>query len=132
MNIDNAAQEHAAFQMALEAGLAHFNARRFDEAYEVWEARWQEETTEGADLLQGLLQIAVGFAKLQGGNPRATLKMLTGGAEKLAGYPPAAYGLDLSAILSLVERWRGAAAEMVERGSAVGVRLPGQEDPSPG
>ena len=96
-------EEEKLFRKALDKGIALFNQQRFEEAYEIWEERWQEETTEGAALLQGLLQIAVGFAKLQGGGTTAAIKLLDSGAEKLRAYAPESYDLDVAAILRHVD-----------------------------
>lgn len=116
--------DEAAFLAALERGIALFNEQKFYDAYEVWAERWSEEVTEGADLLQGLLQIAVGFAKLAGGQPQGTAKLLQTGSAKLAAYRPEAYGLDIDALLGVVTEWQQAAERMVEAGGAAGVDLP--------
>jgi predicted metal-dependent hydrolase len=112
------------FLEALERGIELFNQQQFFEAYEVWAERWSSESGDGSDLLQGLVQIAVGFAKLQGGEARGTLKLLDSGATKLAIYSPRAYDVDVDALLELVRAWRAVAAEIVEKGSAAGVTLP--------
>ncbi len=112
------------FLSALEKGIALFNEQRFFEAYEVWAERWSEESGDGSDLLQGLVQIAVGFAKLSGGDPKGTVKLLDSGANKLGPYAPKAFDLDVDALLALVRDWRAVAAEMLARGGAAGVTLP--------
>lgn len=116
--------DDAAFLAALERGIALFNEQRFYDAYEVWAERWSEEVNEGADLLQGLLQIAVGFAKLSGGEPQGTAKLLHSGATKLEAYRPEAYGLDIDAVLRLVGEWQQVAERMLAVGGAAGVELP--------
>lgn len=105
MNIENAEEEEQLFRAALEKGLEHFNRQEFHEAYDIWESRWHEEVTEGADLLQGLLQIAFAFSKIQNGNPKGAEKLLATGRDKLSLYGDEAYGLDISATLVLVQSW---------------------------
>ena len=124
MNIEDPEGESAAFLEALDRGLDLFNRQQFFEAYEVWSERWSEEITEGADLLQGLIQVAVGFAKLEGGSPQGTVKLLQSGAAKLELYAPSAYGIDVTALLELLERWRQVAEQMIARGGAAGIELP--------
>ena len=73
---------------------------------------------------RGLVQVAVGFAKLSGGSPKGTVKLLQTGSEKLMMYAPEAYGLDITSFLELTKTWRGVAEQMIERGGAAGVTLP--------
>lgn len=124
MNIENEAEEMAAFLAALEGGLALFNQGEFFAAYEVWAERWNEETTDGADLLQGLLQVAVGFAKLDGGSPEGTIKLLRSGAEKIMMYAPEAYGIDIAALVSTLDAWRAAVERGVAQGSLQNIEFP--------
>lgn len=100
------------FLQALEQGIDLFNARRFVAAYEVWQERWSVEGGEGADLLQGLLQLAVAFAKLADGSPRSAVKLFDRAEAKLATYTPEAYGLDIAAVLRSVRQWHQRAATL--------------------
>jgi len=108
--------EDPEFYKALEKGIALFNEQAFFQAYEVWQERWELECGDGADLLQGLLQIAVGLAKLQGGNPKGTIKLLRTGLEKLAPYAPEAYDVDIATMMTTVEEWQAKAEELVAQG----------------
>lgn len=112
--------EEELFHEALERGIALFNEGRYMEAYEVWEARWSEDMTEGTELLQGLLQISVGLAKLEGGNPRGTLKLLDRGMSLLQPYGPEAYDIDISALLEVVIAFRDRAAALIAEGTEGG------------
>ena len=112
MYVDPAEQQ--AFRRALEQGIALFNRQLFVEAYEVWAERWEEETTEGADLLQGLLKMAVGCAKLESDSPRGALKLFDGALEKLTLYAPRAYDLDVEVLMGLVRGWRETARERLD------------------
>src|SRR6185503_690713 len=48
-------------RLLLLRGVELFNAARFYEAHEVWEEVWRSTTPEPKDLLQGLIQVAVGM-----------------------------------------------------------------------
>lgn len=112
--------EEELFSEALERGIALFNEGRYMEAYEVWEARWSEDMTEGTELLQGLLQISVGLAKLEGGNPRGTLKLLDRGMGLLKPYGPEAYEIDIDSLLEVVGGFRERAATLIAAGNEGG------------
>jgi len=112
--------EEELFSEALERGIALFNQGRYMEAYEVWEIRWSEDVTEGTELLQGLLQISVGLAKLEGGNPRGTLKLLDRGMGLLKPYGPEAYDIDIDALLEVVSGFRERAAALIAEGNEGG------------
>ena len=73
--------------------MAHFNAGRFFEAHEAFEALL--DTVEDDDrwpLVLGLVQVAVGYHKWSSGHPGAAT-MLARGLEKLAPFPPLAWGV---------------------------------------
>lgn len=108
------------FLEALEEGIALFNEARFMEAYEVWEKQWAEDASEGTDLLQGLLQVAVGLAKLQGGNPKGTAKLLERGIAQLKPYQPQAYDIDIDALVQIAADYRTKALELIDSGQAGG------------
>ena len=110
--------EDEKFLDALEKGIELFNQAKFMEAYEVWEERWSEEASEGTDLLQGLLQIAVGLAKLRGGNPKGTIKLLDKGMPLLERYRPESYDIDVDALLEITQGYRATAAELVAEGQS--------------
>ena len=108
--------EDAEFLRALEKGVALFNEAKFMEAYEVWEERWAEDAGDGADLLQGLLQVAVGLAKLEGGNPKGTIKLLDKGMKMLDAYRPQAYDIDIEALVEIIGEYRTRASDIVGEG----------------
>jgi predicted metal-dependent hydrolase len=77
------------FSDALERGVRLFNRGEFLDAHDVWAARWRDEQGDGADLLRGLVRIALGFSKLQ----------------------------DVDALLHALRRWRkGAEIALVGKG----------------
>jgi hypothetical protein len=88
----------------LSIGVAQFNAGRFFVAHEVWEALWLETVTVEKTLLQGLIQIAAGYVKVETGSASGALKLLGRGVERVRQFLPAALGLDLSGLVDGVTR----------------------------
>ena len=76
-------------------GIEEFNAGHFFTAHEVWEALWLESVEPEKLLLQGLVQVAAGYAKVETGQRSGALKLLTRGVEKLRHMRRAASGLAL-------------------------------------
>jgi predicted metal-dependent hydrolase len=113
VNIENAEEEEALFMEALHGGVALFDQHDFHGAYEIWEKRWQEEVTEGAQLLQGLMQVAFAFAKIKGGQPSGAEKLLSTGRSLIDLYAPEAYGLDILGTLALVDQWQAVAQKLL-------------------
>ncbi len=70
----------------LEIGIEHFNARRFFQAHEAWEAAWHPSPEPERDFWQGITQVAVGCTHVQRGNPRGAQTLLRRGAGRLDGY----------------------------------------------
>jgi predicted metal-dependent hydrolase len=91
------------FYEALERGIELFNRQEFYEAHEAWEAGWIDEIAEERRLLQGLIQIAAGFYKLQVGSPQGTVKLLEQGLNKLRDFIGRSLGVDLSRLIPQVE-----------------------------
>jgi len=108
----------AGFDEALEKGIALFDAQKFFEAYEVFEEQWNIEEDEGADLLQGLLQLSVGCSKFETGHFRAAIKLFELALNKIGIYAPSAYDMDIDALLVLVREWLEVARKFEEMGPA--------------
>jgi len=106
------------FHEALGRGVALFNRQEFFEAHEVWEEVWVDELGDERLLLQGLIQVAAGFYKLQVGAPRGTSRLLEQGLKKLRGFLGASPGVDLEAFLPAVEAWQREAEQMSVYGRA--------------
>lgn len=98
---------------SIEPGRALFNAGRYFEAHEVWEALWLTESGERRRLLQGLIQLAAALYKAsEGGSARGCVRLLDTGIAKLDGIPDRATGLalarlrrDLRAFRTRAESW---------------------------
>jgi len=88
---------------SLARGVELFNGGRFFAAHEVWEEIWVECVGTEKLLLQGLVEIAAGYAKVETGVRNGALKLLSRGLEHLRPYLPAALGLDLTPLADGVE-----------------------------
>ena len=104
------------FDEALEKGIELFNEQKFFEAYEVFEAQWNVEEDDGADLLQGLLQLSVGCSKFETGQFRGAIKLFELALKKIEIYSPAAYDMDIDALLVFVKEWLTVASKLDEMG----------------
>lgn len=91
-------------------GAAAFNASQFFSAHEIWEELWLESVGPWKQLLQGLVQVAAGYAKAESGQRSGALKLLTRGLERLrdCGTATADLGLEpfLDGVAADVERLR--------------------------
>jgi uncharacterized protein len=102
------------FRACLERGVELFNRQEFYEAHEAWEDGWKDELSDDRLLLQGLIQVAAGFYKLQVGAPNGTVKLLDHALLKLRKFSERSLGVDLAKLLPSVEQWRAQAAQMVQ------------------
>lgn len=93
-------------ERALEEAACLFNEGLFFEVHEVLEAVWLTEVEGVRLLLQGLIQIAVGFHHLENNNLRGALSLLMEGVEKIKGYGSDRSGLELDRFLAQVESAR--------------------------
>ena len=100
---------------SLAKGMELFNQGEFYEAHEVWEETWGDSQMDDRHLLQGLIQVAAGFYKLQTGMPTGTVKLLEKAQGHLRAVPDDFYNLDLTTLLEKVEHWRAEAKTMVEQ-----------------
>lgn len=92
-----------AFPPGFVDGVRHFNAGRFFEAHEAFEAQLDAvESDDRWDLLVGLVQVAVGYHKWSSGHPGAA-RMLRLGRQKLDPFPPGAWGLGVAALCSRLD-----------------------------
>jgi predicted metal-dependent hydrolase len=101
----------------LQHGVAMFNAGEFFAAHEIWEDLWVETVGAEKQLLQGLVQIAAGYAKVESGVRGGALKLLERGVAQLREFGPRAMGLALGPFVDGVEadlaRLRAAAEQSV-------------------
>lgn len=75
-------------------GFEHFNARRFWEAHESWEAIWLEADADVEQFLQGLIQLTAAYHHLQRGTFRGGVRLIDAALRRLSGYPARFWNLD--------------------------------------
>jgi uncharacterized protein len=92
-------------QERFERGLAHFNARQFFEAHEVWEEIWLAEVEPQRTFLQGLIQIAAAFHHYRRGNSDGTESLLAAGIVKLTRFPQDYQGLAVEDLRAAAKWW---------------------------
>lgn len=80
----------------LAQGVEAFNGGEFFAAHEIWEALWLDDVGAEKLLLQGLVQIAAGYAKVETGVRGGAIKLLTRGLERVRQFGPVALGLTLA------------------------------------
>lgn len=110
-----------ATRRALSEGSRLFDAGRFFEAHEVWEAAWLLEDGSARELLQGLIQIAAGYHQaFDRRHARGCARLLEAGAARLDGLDSAAalgaLGVDRPA--PLLDAFRRAVASDLDRARA--------------
>jgi len=116
---------------ALAEGRRLFNAGRFFEAHEVWEAAWLREEGEMRRLLQGLIQIAAGYHHaFDRHQAPGCVRLLRAGWERLRPLDAAAAGLALetfrdavAASLTKALAWERGETESLSRREAPQLRL---------
>jgi hypothetical protein len=108
----------ARFRESLARGVALFNRQEFYAAHTAWEAGWADEPSDERVLLQGLIQVAAGFYKLQVGEPRGAAALLEQAQKRLRGFLVNSLGVDLAALLPEVESWRAEAQRLVNEDRA--------------
>jgi uncharacterized protein len=88
-----------------ERGLAHFNAREFFEAHEVWEEVWLTEDEPERTFLQGLIQIAAAFHHYRHGNSEGAESLLAAGIVKITRFPHDYHGLAVEELRIATKWW---------------------------
>lgn len=88
-----------------ERGLAHFNARRFFEAHEVWEEIWLVENEPAKTFLQGIIQIAAAFHHYLRENSEGAESLLAAGIVKISRFPDDYYGLAVENLRVAAKWW---------------------------
>jgi len=86
------AEERAAF----EKGVAQFNAGYYFECHDTLEDLWTGLRGPSRDFFQGLIQVAVAFYHLTGGNLAGADSMLRRALKRFERYPDRYFGFDLA------------------------------------
>ncbi len=64
-------------------GLVEYNSKNFYDAHEFWEELWSDHKLEQPDIIQGLIQISVGYFHLTNLNKKGTIGLFTKAIKKL-------------------------------------------------
>ena len=81
-------------------GLAAFNKGEYFLAHEFLEEAWKEDRTDGRDLYQGVLQIAVAYYQIINLNYRGAMKMFQRSRKWLDPLPDTCRGIDVAKLRS--------------------------------
>ena len=100
----------------LENGRRCFETGHYLEAVAHWELAWREEYGASRQLLQGLMQAAGAYRKLQLGHPQGMHKLIVLAQGKLRTIPDGFAGLQLELFLGGLERSRREAAAWLAGG----------------
>ena len=83
-------------------GIEEFNAREFFECHETLEHVWQEYREADRELIQGIIQISVGYYHLLRGNSVGALKLLKRGVWRVEKFAPIYFELELAPFIANV------------------------------
>ena len=64
-------------------GLVEYNSKNFYDAHEFWEELWSDYKLEEPDIIQGLIQISVGYFHLTSLNKKGAIGLFTKAIKKL-------------------------------------------------
>ena len=87
----------------LAAGLDLLRNGDFFEAHEVFEELWRAAPTEDRDFYQGLVHVAVAWHQADRRNRTGCERQLEKARRRLAPYAPTYAGVDVAAILAVVD-----------------------------
>ena len=81
-------------------GLVEYNSKNFYDAHEFWEELWSDYKLEQPNLIQGLIQVSVGYYHLRNLNKKGAIGLLTKSLKKLTPYADSkALSIDISLII---------------------------------
>ncbi len=92
------------YQDLLERGIREFNTREFFECHETLEELWQKYLEPDRELIQGIIQIAVGYHHQLRNNSVGALKLLRRGLQRVEKFSPAHFNLDLVPFMEKVSQ----------------------------
>lgn len=108
----SAALGTADLERLLGIGAGLFNRRLFFEFHELLEGAWRRAEGDKRRFLQGMIQMAVGFSRLQAGKVRGCLRLLREGGRKAASFSPEFLGVELRRFLAGIEFCRNAVGRL--------------------
>ncbi|HEX6738691.1 MAG TPA: DUF309 domain-containing protein [Vicinamibacteria bacterium] len=95
---------------ALARGIDEFNRGLFFECHDTLEEMWAGVRGPSRDFFQGLIQVAVAFYHLTGGNHAGAASMLARALKRFAPYPDRYAGFDLAAHREELRAWQARVA----------------------
>jgi hypothetical protein len=99
-----------------DEGIRLFNARKYWEAHECWEAVWRRRSEESRIFFQGIIQAAAGFHLLvERPRPSGARKNLVKALEKLQLFQNQFMGIDVRSLRACIRE----ALESIDRSSEV-------------
>ena len=84
-------------------GVDAFNCHKFYDAHEYWEDLWSDYRLKDAKLIQGLIQLSVGYFHITNLNINGARGLLNKSLPKFDLYKPLSRGLDINLIISSIE-----------------------------
>lgn len=93
---------------ALTDAASLFDAGRYFEAHEAFEAIWRRAADDERSLWKGVTQVAVGLLHLERANLHGARRLLERAATNLAGLDSPSAGVDVAGLRALVHRTRRA------------------------
>jgi predicted metal-dependent hydrolase len=102
-------------------GIQKFNKGFFFEAHDVLEDLWHDYREDDRSFLQGLIQVAVGFYHLEGGNLKGARSQLSKGIAKLLEYGQHHQGIELGQFVGRLQICLDS-VEQVDRVEAAGLK----------
>jgi predicted metal-dependent hydrolase len=110
-------------QPNFEKGIDEFNRREFYDCHETLEKVWQEYREDDRELIQGIIQIAVGYYHLLRDNSVGALKLLRRGLWRVEKFAPIYFDLDLTPFIANVSE-DITSTEKNEHPPAIALRIP--------
>jgi len=89
-------------------GVAQFNAGKFFDAHESWEAIWLKAEEPDKTFLQGITQVTAAFHHHAQGNRRGAESLLQKGLQKLEQFPADYRGVRLEKLREELRKWAAA------------------------
>lgn len=102
-------------------GVEQFNAEKFFDAHESWEAIWLHAPEPDKTFLQGITQVSAAFHHYSKGNDAGAKTLLKRGLQKLEKFPADYRGVNVEKLREEVRRW----LEIIPQ------KITNQEEPRP-
>lgn len=90
-------------ELKLRSGIEQFNRQEFFDCHETLEELWMHDSSPERELIQGIIQIAVGYYHHLRDNQVGALKLLTRGLARVKKYEPTCLQLNIQRFALAVE-----------------------------